>query len=167
MDKMLSNIKDNLNNPLDTIEEMVVDNSWPHNRVNENILYVEISGQWCDYFLSLAWSQDSNLLQYACTYNMNVPRDKHDYLYNLINKINCDLCFGHFELWSDDGWIIYRNSFSANNDKNVEEDQILQIFSHSIFECDKYYPAFQFLIFEGKSPKEAIAASMLKTIGDA
>ena len=40
MDKILSNIKDDLNNPLDTIEEMVVDNSWPHNRVNENILYV-------------------------------------------------------------------------------------------------------------------------------
>ena len=88
MDKILSNIKDDLNNPLDTIEEMVVDNSWPHNRVNENTLYVEISGQWCDYFLSLAWSQDSNLLQYACTYNINVLRDKHDYLYNLINKIN-------------------------------------------------------------------------------
>ena len=56
MDKAFSNIKGGLNNPLDTIEEMVVDNSWPHNRVNENTLYVEISGQWCDYFLSLAWS---------------------------------------------------------------------------------------------------------------
>ena len=32
------------NNPLDFLEEIVVDNSWPHNRVNENTLYVEIGG---------------------------------------------------------------------------------------------------------------------------
>ena len=76
------------NNPLDFLEEIVVDNSWPHNRVNENTLYVEIGGQGCDFFLSLAWSQDSNLLQYTFTYNMKIRNDSFDSLCNLINIIN-------------------------------------------------------------------------------
>ena len=75
------------NNPLDFLEEIVIDNSWPHNRVNENTLYVEIGGQGCDFFLSLAWSQDSNLLQYTFTYNMKIRDDSYDSLCNLINII--------------------------------------------------------------------------------
>ena len=53
------------------------------------------------------------------------------------------------------------------NNKNISSDQISQIFSSSIGECEKYYPAFQFLLWEKKSPKDAIAASMLNTLGEA
>ena len=154
-------------NPLDFIEEVVVDNSWPHNRINEDTLYVEISGQWCDYFFSIAWSRDSKALQYTCTYNIRVRPGYEESLSSLINLINCQLCFGHFEFWKEDNWIIYRNSVFAYYNKNISSDQISQIFSSSIGECEKYYPAFQFLLWEKKSPKDAIAASMLNTLGEA
>ena len=155
------------NNPLDFLEEIVVDNSWPHNRVNENTLYVEIGGQGCDFFLSLAWSQDSNLLQYTFTYNMKIRDDSYDSLCNLINIINRQLCFGHFELWMEDGWIIFRNSIFAKYEKDSLQDQISQIFSLSISECEKYYPAFQFVLFEDINPAKALYLSTFDTIGRA
>lgn len=167
MNVFLSDSKYDSDNPLDIIEEIVVNNSWPHNRINENTLYVEISGQWCDYFLSLAWSQDNNILQYTCTYNMGIPPENDGSIYNLLNKINCDLCFGHFELWAEDGYIIYRNAVSSNKKNNISPDHISQIFSLSILECDKYYPTFQFLLWGDKNPKEAMAAAMLNTLGEA
>ena len=167
MSSFLSNTKTDFSNPLDFIEEIVVDNNWSHNRVNENALYVEISGQWCDYFLSLAWNYDTDFLQYTCTYNMRIPSDKEDSICILLNKINSDLCFGHFELWGEDGWVLYRNSISTNNEKKISSNQIKQIFSLSITECDKFYPTFQFLLWDNKSPIEAIDAAMLKTLGEA
>jgi len=37
----------------------------------------------------------------------------------------------------------------------------------AITECERFYPAFQFVIWGGKSPAEAIAAAMLETVGEA
>ena len=79
---------------------------------------------------------------------MKIRDDSYDSLCNLINIINRQLCFGHFELWMEDGWIIFRNSIFAKYEKASLQDQISQIFSLSISECEKYYPAFQFLLFE-------------------
>jgi len=36
-----------------------------------------------------------------------------------------------------------------------------------IEEINRYYPVFQFVIWGGKTPKEAIDAAMLETIGNA
>ena len=37
----------------------------------------------------------------------------------------------------------------------------------SLSDCDKYYPTFQFLLWGNKTPKQAIAASLLETHGEA
>ena len=34
-------------------------------------------------------------------------------------------------------------------------------------ECERFYPAFQFVIWGGKSPADAMAAAMLETMGEA
>jgi len=90
-------------NPLDLIEDVVVSNDWSYNRTDSDTLYVEVEGEWCDYQLTLAWSQDCNLLQYTWTYNINIPSKKYALTYSLLNKINLNLSAGHFELWSDEG----------------------------------------------------------------
>ena len=37
----------------------------------------------------------------------------------------------------------------------------------AISECERFYPAFQFVLWGGKSAEEAIAAAMLETQGEA
>jgi hypothetical protein len=37
----------------------------------------------------------------------------------------------------------------------------------AVSECDRFYPAFQFVIWGGKSAAEAIGAAMLDTVGEA
>ncbi|MGH6959444.1 MAG: YbjN domain-containing protein, partial [Dongiaceae bacterium] len=34
-------------------------------------------------------------------------------------------------------------------------------------ECERFFPAFQFVLWGGKSPEEALAAAMLETVGEA
>ena len=34
-------------------------------------------------------------------------------------------------------------------------------------ECERFYPAFQFVLWGGKEPQEAILAAMLETEGEA
>lgn len=154
-------------NPLDLIEDVVVSNDWSYNRTDNDTLYVEVGGEWCDYQLTLAWNPDFNLLQYTWTYNIKVSEKKYNLIYSLLNKINLNLSAGHFELWTDDGWIMYRNSLISFDYSSITPEKIDYILSSSLEECDKYYPTFQFLLWGDKTPKQAIEASLLETQGEA
>ena len=154
-------------NPLDLIEDVVVSNDWSYNRTDNDTLYVEVGGEWCDYQLTLAWNPDFNLLQYTWTYNIKVPGKRYNLIYSLLNKINLNLSAGHFELWTDDGWIMYRNSLISFDYSSINPEKIDYILSSSLEECDKYYPTFQFLLWGDKTPKQAIEASLLETQGEA
>jgi hypothetical protein len=37
----------------------------------------------------------------------------------------------------------------------------------AITECERFYPAFQFVLWGGKTPAEALTASMLECVGEA
>jgi hypothetical protein len=37
----------------------------------------------------------------------------------------------------------------------------------AITECERFFPAFQFLLWGGKSATEALQAAMLETVGEA
>ena len=37
----------------------------------------------------------------------------------------------------------------------------------AIDECERFYPVFQFVLWGGKSPAEALAASLIETRGEA
>ena len=154
-------------NPLDLIEDVVVSNDWSYNRTDSDTLNVEVEGEWCDYQLTLAWSQDCNLLQYTWTYNVNIPSKKYASIYSLLNKINLNLSAGHFELWSDEGWVMYRNSLISFDYSSITSEKVNHILSSSLGDCDKYYPTFQFLLWGNKTPGQAMEASLLETKGEA
>ena len=37
----------------------------------------------------------------------------------------------------------------------------------AITECERFYPAFQFVLWGGKSPVDALQAAMLECVGEA
>ena len=37
----------------------------------------------------------------------------------------------------------------------------------AIEECERFYPVFQFVLWGGKSPSEAISAALIETVGEA
>jgi len=37
----------------------------------------------------------------------------------------------------------------------------------AITECERFFPAFQFVLWGGKTPADALAASMLECVGEA
>ena len=74
---------------------------------------------------------------------------------------------GHFELWVEDGYLMYRNSLISFDFSSITPEIIENILSSSLVDCDKYYPSFQFLLWGDKTPNQAIEASLLETQGEA
>jgi len=162
-----SDYKSNSINPIDLLEDMVLSYNWPYNRTDKNTLFAEAKGNWCNYHLTLAWSQDRKLLQYSWTYNIKITFEKYTLVYPLINKINLNMPAGHIEFWEDEGVIMYRNSEKTKELKSFDIEEIDFILTSCLIECDKYYPAFQFVLWGNKSPDQALEASLLDTQGEA
>jgi len=46
-------------------------------------------------------------------------------------------------------------------------EQIEDLVDIALTECERFYPAFQFVVWGGKSAEEAIAQAMIDPIGEA
>ncbi len=156
-----------LNHPIDVVERMVMENEWSFERCGDDELAVEIAGRWCDYRMFFAWHPEAAAVHYSLAFDMRVPLDKRNEVGALIALINEKLWIGHFDLWSDGGLPMYRYAFLLRGTNGPTPDQVSELVSIAIEESDRFYPAFQFVVWGGKAPADAIACAMIDTIGEA
>ena len=45
--------------------------------------------------------------------------------------------------------------------------QMEDLVDNALFECERFYPAFQYVLWGGKSAGEAVSAAMIETVGEA
>ena len=154
-------------NPLDMIEHIAASNDWLFERPSEQDIAVEVTGHWCDYRIFVSWHADVNVLLFACAFDMRVPDKKSESIHPLLAMINERLLVGHFDLWSDDGLPVFRHAILLRGAASVSREQLEDIVDIAFAESERYYPAFQFVIWGGKSPEEAMAAAILETEGEA
>ena len=152
-------------NPIDLIEEVIAGKEWIYDRRCETELAVESPGTWCDYGMFFAWSEDLNALHFSCALDMRVQSKLMGHVYELLAKLNERLWMGHFAIWVEEGIPMFRHTVRLND--RVDTDAIGELMKLAMAECERYYPAFQFVIWGGRTAEDAIASSLLDTVGEA
>ena len=56
---------------------------------------------------------------------------------------------------------------TIGSDASLPLDLTETLLESAIDECERFYPVFQFVLWGGKSPAEALAASLIETRGEA
>ena len=154
-------------NPLDTLEILVGQNEWPYERLGDEEIVAAVTGEWCDFHMRYIWLSDKNVLQCAGQLDVRVQDKNRPHVLEVITQINERLDMGHFSVWSDDDTIMFRHSMVPPSN-GVDIVAACDLVTRTVIaEIDRYYPVFQFVIWGGKSPAEAIEAAMLETVGNA
>lgn len=155
-------------NPIDLIEGLVVAKEWPHDRRGPLEMAVDVPGRWCDYSLYFAWSEEMHALHFTCAFDMRVPSAKRRPVNDLLATINEKLWVGCFGIWDDEGLPLFRHTMLMRGvPGGVSSEQMEDLVDIALAECDRFYPAFQFVIWGGKTASEAVAAAMVETVGEA
>jgi len=155
-----------IGNPIDKVEQLASGREWIFDRRSDEEMAVEVPGQWCDYGLYFAWSEDLNALHFSCAFDMRVPPKCRPAIYELLALLNERLWIGHFSLWQDEGLPMFRQTVQAG--PRGPTGRVLEdLMEVAVAECERFYPAFQFVIWGGKSAQDAIAAAMLDVAGEA
>jgi hypothetical protein len=152
-------------NPIDLIEEVISGKEWVYDRRCDTELAVESPGSWCDYGMFFAWSEDLSALHFSCALDMRVQNKLMGQIYELLAKLNERLWMGHFAIWVEEGIPMFRHTVRLND--RVDAEAIGELMELAMAECERYYPAFQFVIWGGRTAEDAIASSLLDTVGEA
>ena len=160
-------VKDEANNPLDVVEHMAAGNNWPFERAGEDEIGLAVTGRWTNYQVSFTWMSDIEALHLACAFDMKVPTARRAEVQRLIAAINEQLWIGHFDIWTHTGMIMYRQALVLPGGITASSAQCETMLVGAIHACERYYPAFQFVVWAGKSASDAMSAAMFDTEGEA
>jgi hypothetical protein len=157
----------NRKSPLDIAEHMARSNEWPFERTNESEVTLLVRGKWADYRVSFSWMSGLEALHVACAFDVKVPERSQAEVQKLIALINARLWVGHFDLWNEDGMVLHRHSLVLSGGVEASKSQCEVLLSSGLDACERYYPAFQFVVWAGEGAREAMEAAMFETAGQA
>ena len=154
-------------NPLDVIEQIVAANDWLCDRRSDSEMAAEAPGRWCDYGLYFSWSNEISAMHFTCAFDLKVPEKRRPALYELLALANDRLWIGHFGMDAADGMPVFRHSVLLRGAPGASAESLEDMVDIAISECEHFFPAFQFVLWGGKAPAEALHAAMLECVGEA
>jgi hypothetical protein len=157
---------DRTSNPVDLVERIASSNDWATERTGDDELTLIVAGRWADYHVSLNWRDDLETLHLACAFDFKIPDARLAEVYKLVAQINEQLWVGHFDIWTNEGLIMFRQGLMLNGTL-ATPNQCEALLRAALEACERYYQAFQFVVWAGKDSREALGAAMFETEGRA
>ena len=154
-------------NPIDIVEDVIYQKNWNFSRADEHELVAEISSNWCQYRLYFNWSEKIRAMSFTVTFDLCFPKTKITSAYELLGLINETLWVGHFDITSKNGIPAYRNTVISLSDNDLQHKKLEDLVDIGIYECEKYYPSFQKVLFENVPPNESLKLINFDVIGRA
>ena len=152
-------------NPIDVVEEVIYSKKWTFSRADDYELVAEIASKWCQYRFYFTWSEQIRAISLTVTFDLKFPHAKIKDAHELLALINEKLWIGHFDITSRNGIPAYRHTVLSFPEDEVLHHQLENLVDIAIYECEKFYPAFQLVLFEDSDPSKALAISTFDTIG--
>ena len=164
---LIESTRDHRSSPLDVVERMAAGNNWPFERAGEDEISLVVTGRWTNYQVSFTWMNEIETLHLACAFDMKVPELRLADVQKLIALINEQMWIGHFDVWTQNGVIMFRHALVLAGGVAASGRQCEAVLATALDSCERYFPAFQFVIWAGKSAREAMESAMFETTGEA
>ena len=106
-------------------------------------------------------------LQFSCALDVRVPKHRRNVVTEFLALANERLWLGHFDLSSEDDLPMFRHTVPLRGVRHASVEQVEDLVDAALSECDRFYPAFHYVIWGGKDPAEAVTAACLDPVGEA
>lgn len=167
MSNLLRGPRERSANPLDLIEQIAAANDWVFDRRSRSEMAAEAPGHWCNYGLFFSWSDEIEAMHFTCAFDLKVPLARRPALYELLALANERLWIGHFCMDGDESMPVFRHAVLLRGSAQASSESLEDLVEIAVGFCERFYPAFQYVLWGGKAPAEALEAAMLDCVGEA
>lgn len=153
-------------NPLDLVEDVMSQQGWTFSRQSDEELTASTTGRWCAYQLWFTCREDPGALQFSCAFDLKVPDGDRERMALLLAMVNERMWLGHFDLWWDEGVLMYHHALLLGP-TGVAPEQCEEMVEIAIEECERFFPAFYFILNGDMSAVDALDTALLDPAGEA
>ncbi|MFK7940992.1 MAG: YbjN domain-containing protein [Roseovarius sp.] len=153
--------------PIDIVEHLAEHHEWDFDRIGDDQIAMAVEGQWRTYSITLAWSAYDETLRMVCTFEMEPPEDKIPALYHILNDVNDQCWAGAFTYWHEQQLMVYRYGLLMSGGQGACPEQIDTLIRAAVMNAERFYPAFQLVVWGDQSPKDAIQVAIAEAYGRA
>jgi hypothetical protein len=163
----LENETERAEHPVDVVEQLAATNDWSFDRDDEDEISISVSGSWTEYHVAFTWLAELETLHVSCAFDLKVPGRRRAEVMALISIVNEQLWVGHFDLWPNEGVVMHRHGLLLAGGMLPSGPQCAALLDNALKSCERYYQAFQFVLWAGKSAKQALETTTFETKGEA
>ena len=106
-------------------------------------------------------------LHFSITLDVKPTETRRQAIAELVMMANERLWLGHFDYWADEGVIIFRHALPMLDRIEPEAGEVRAVMAAGLDAVNMFVPAFNFVIWAGKTPREALEAALFETAGEA
>lgn len=153
-------------NPIDSLETVLSDYNWVFDRMNEEELFVKLTGQDTEYNVYFIWDEQTHMLQICCQFDIRVAPCNLQAARDAIMQLNEGLGLGHFSLPEKSQKPAFRysallKSVSAAQGKAIINDVV----DVSLLQCERYASTFKILSATHAPHHADLELAMMETQG--
>lgn len=167
MSLYLNHPQDNPGALLDLVEACLESAGWEHQRDEDTALQCIAQSRWGEMGALFAARQEPPALHFTLTLDLKPTRARQQAISKLVLMANERLWLGHFDYWIDDGILLFRHTIPMLDRTEPEPGEIRAVLAAATDAVNMFVPAFNFVIWAGKTPEEAIDGALFETDGEA
>lgn len=147
--------------PLKVFERICIAEHYDYELQSARELHLSLPGLWCDHDVCISWDSDKEAISLFLLFEGRMPGGRSDDICRLMSLVNERLATGHFDFWSKDGALVYRNSLLLAGGAVLKTEQAMALLASALDAAERGYPACQYVVWAGKSPEEALQSALV------
>ena len=149
------------------VEHVLGSLGWQYDRESYNSIQCIAPTRWGEMGCLFACRLDPAALHFSLTLDVKPQSARKAVISELVMLMNEQLWLGHFDFWIEDEVIIFRHALPLAGRMAPGSGEVQAVLTAALQAAEQFVPAFNFVIWAGKSPAEAMAAAMFETDGEA
>ena len=154
-------------NPIDFIEEYVLNDDIQKFRDSTDEITIFSKGMWRNYDISFKWDSEKKIIEVNSYFDMSKKNRISKSIYSLISNVNNKASVGFFNYCSKLNTIFFSYKISIKGQRILSIEQIQNFIDIVTKECDRFFPVFFVYFYKKQDPIHAIDIALLDTHGEA
>jgi hypothetical protein len=168
MDLYLDDEVDAAVDPLETVEAVISsDDRFSCERADDGDIHFSFKCAWGETVGYFSYREELPALLFTLGFDLQAPVSRRDEAIKLAAQINENLWLGHFDVWSDDGTIIFRHAMPMIGREDISVGEVQAMLAAAMDAAERFQPAFHFLILAGMPAADAANAALFEIVGAA
>src|ERR1700722_20226173 len=113
-----------LSNPVDLVEQVVIDRDWAYDRPADEEIVAEVNSPWCNYRIWFNWQAGQGALIFSCAFETKLANAAIKKVQSLLAMVNEKLWVGRCDYASEENTVAFKHTMLMRGGCVIATEQL-------------------------------------------